>query len=72
MKSQLQNNDIKIFAGHNEGNLVTTDKFIITLMIKLYKYLTSLKKIYVDELNDTVNEKTTILLIAESKWNLLI
>ena len=41
-------------------------------MIKLYKYLTSLKKIYVDELNDTVNEKTTILLIAESKWNLLI
>ena len=57
MKSQLQDNDIKIYSAHNEGKSVIAEKIIRTLKSKIYKYMISItKNVYIDKLDDTVNE----------------
>ena len=57
MKSWLQNNDIEIYLTHNEGKSVVAEKFIRTLKIKIYKYMTSISKdVYIDKLADMVIE----------------
>ena len=50
-------NDIEIYSTHNEGKSVVTERFIITLKNKIYKYMTSVSKnVYIDKLDDIVNE----------------
>ena len=57
MKSWLQDNDVKVYSTHNEGKSVLAERFIRTLKIKIYKYMTSIsKKLYFDKLDDTVNK----------------
>ena len=42
---------------HNKGKSVAAERFIRTLKTKVYKYMTSLsKKVYIDKLDDIVNE----------------
>ena len=45
---------------HNKGKSVVAERFIRTLKIKIYKYMTSISKnVYIDELDDIVNEYNT-------------
>ena len=41
MKSWLQNNNIEIYSTRSEGKSVAVERFIRTLKIKIYKYMTS-------------------------------
>ena len=46
-----------MYSIHNEGKSVVAERFIITLKIKIYKYMTSiLKNVYIDKLDDIVDE----------------
>ena len=46
-----------MYSIHNEGKSVAAERFIGTLKTKIYKYMTSIsKKVYVDKLDDIVNE----------------
>ena len=57
MKSWLQDNDIKKYSTHNEGNSAISERFVRTLKEKIYKYLTPISKnMYIDKLDDTVNK----------------
>ena len=57
MKSWLEKNDIEMYSTHNEGKSVVAETFIRTLKNKLYKYMTSISKnVYIDKLDDIVNE----------------
>ena len=44
MKSFLQNNIIEMYSTHNEGKSVAAERFIRSLKIKIYKYMTSISK----------------------------
>ena len=56
MKSFLQNNDAKMCSTQNEEKSVI-ESFIRTLKNKIYKYMTSVSKIfYIDKLDDTVSK----------------
>ena len=56
-KIWLQDNDIEMYATHNEGKSVLAERFIKTLKNKIYKYMTSISKnVYIDKLDDIVNE----------------
>ena len=44
-KKWLQDNDIVMYSTNNEGKSVVAGRFIRTLKIKIYKYLTSISKI---------------------------
>ena len=57
MKSWIEKNDIKMYSTHNEEKVVVAEKFIRTLKLKIYKYMTSiLKNVYIDKLDDIVNK----------------
>ena len=57
MKSWLEKNDIEKYSTLNEGKSVIAERFITTLKIEIYKYMTSLSKSkYVDKLDDIVNK----------------
>ena len=57
MKSWLQDNDISMYSTHNEGKSVVAERFIRTIKIKNYKYMTSISKnVYVDKLDGIVDE----------------
>ena len=57
MKLFLQNNDIETYSTHNEGKSVVSEKCIMTLKNRIYKYMTSVSKnIYIDELDNIVNK----------------
>ena len=46
-----------MYSIHNEGKFVVTERFIRTLKSKIYKYMTSISKnVYIDKLDDIVNE----------------
>ena len=56
-KKWLKDNDNKLYSIHNEGKSVVAKRFIRTLKIKIYKYMTPISKnVYVDKLDHTVNE----------------
>ena len=56
-KERVKDNDIEMYTIHNEGKFVVAKRFIRTLKIKIYKYMTSvLKDGYIDRLDDIVNE----------------
>ena len=45
-----------MYSTHNEGKSVVAERFIITLINKIYKYMTSISKnVYFDNLGDIVN-----------------
>ena len=53
---------------HNEGKSVVTEKFIRTLKIKIYKYMTMvLKNVYIDKLDDIVDEYNNTYRTIEMK-----
>ena len=57
MKSRLKGNDIEMYSTHNEAKPVFAGRFIRTLKIKIYKYITSVSKnVYIDKLDDAVNK----------------
>ena len=57
IKSLLQDNYIEMYSTRNEGKSVVSERFIRTLMNKIYKYATSISKdVYIDKLDDIVNE----------------
>ena len=56
MKLWLEKNDIKMYSAHNKGKSVFAERFFRTLK-KNYKYMTLIsKKVYIDKLDDIVNE----------------
>ena len=56
-KKWLKDNNIEMYSTHNEEKSVVAERFIKTLMIKIYKYMTSISKnVYIDKLDDIVNE----------------
>ena len=60
MKSWLQDNNINnivMYSTQNEGKSVVAERFIRTTKNKIYKYMTSISKnVYIDKLDDIVNE----------------
>ena len=57
MKSRLKENDIEMYSTHNEAKPVFAGRFIRSLKIKMYKYITPVSKnVYIDKLDDTVNK----------------
>ena len=44
VNSSLQDNDIKIYATHNEGKIIDAERFIRTLQNKVYKFINSILK----------------------------
>ena len=58
LKKSLKDNDIEMYSVHNEGKSVVAERFIRTLKNKIYKYMTSISKIYIyiDKLDDIVDE----------------
>ena len=56
-KKWLRDNDIVIYSTHNEGKSVVAERFIRTLKIKIYKYMTSISKnVYINKLDDIADE----------------
>ena len=54
-KKWLKDNDIEMHSIRNEGKSVIAERFIRTLKIKIYKYITSVSKnVYIDKLDDIV------------------
>ena len=53
MKSRLEKNSIETYSAHDEG---IAERFISTLKSKIYKYITSILKMYIDQLDDIVNK----------------
>ena len=46
-----------MYSTHNEGKSVIAERFVRTLMNKIYKYMTSISKnVYIDKLDDIVNK----------------
>ena len=57
MKLWLQKNDIEMYSKHNEVKSVVTERLIITLKNKIYKYMTSISKsVYINKLDEIVNK----------------
>ena len=56
-RKSLKVNDIEKYSIRNEGKYVFAERFIRTLNIKIYKYISSISKnVYIDGLDDIVNE----------------
>ena len=55
-KKWLQDNNIVMYSTHNEGKSVVAERFIRTLKIKIYKYMTSISRnVYIDKLDEYNN-----------------
>ena len=60
-KKWLKDNNTEMYLIHNEGKSVVAERFIRTLMTKIYRYVTSISKnVYIDKLDDLVNEYNNI------------
>ena len=56
-KKWLKDNNIEMYSIPNKEKSVATERFIRTLKNKIYKYMTTISKnVYIDKLNDIVNE----------------
>ena len=61
MKSWLQDNKIEMYSTHNKRKSVVTERYIRTLKNKIFKYMTSMSKIFCfDKLDDIVNKYNNI------------
>ena len=45
-----------MYVIYNEGKSFVAERFIRTLKSKIYKYMTSVSNLYIDKLNDVINE----------------
>ena len=64
MRSFWQNNELKIYSTHNEGESVISGRFVRTLKNNVYKYTTSVSNnVYIDKLDDIVNKDDYISLL---------
>ena len=55
-KKRLKDNDIEIHSIQNEGKLVVAERFIRTLMTKIYKYMISISKnVHFDKLDEMIS-----------------
>ena len=55
-KKRLKDNDIEMHSIQNEGKLVVAERFIRTLMTKIYKYMTSISKnVHFDKLDEMIS-----------------
>ena len=52
MKSWLAKNGIEMYSMHNEGKSVAVEESSRTLKKKMYKYMTSISKIYRSRIYD--------------------
>ena len=60
-KKWLKDNEIEMYSIHNEGKSVVAERFIRTSKTKIYRHMTSISKnVYIDILNDIVNEYNNI------------
>ena len=56
-KKWLRDNDIVMYSTNNEGKSAVAERFVRTMKIKIYKYMTSISKnVYIDKLDDIVDE----------------
>ena len=56
-KKRLKDNDIETYSIHNEGIFVVAERFIGSLKIKIYKYMTSIPiNVYLNKIDHTVDE----------------
>ena len=55
-KKWLKDNDTEMYLIYNEGKSVVAERFIRTLKSKIYKCMTSVSNVYIDKLNDVINE----------------
>ena len=68
----MQNIVIEINSTHNEEKTDIAERFIGTLKIKIYKYITSISKNFcIDKLDDIVN-KYNNQIVEQLKPNLLM
>ena len=72
MKPWIEIYDIEMHSTDNEEKSVVAQRYIRTLKNKIYKHMTSILKniAYVDKVDDIIN--TTILIVEQLKWNLLM
>ena len=57
MESWLQDNDTEMYSTQNEGKFVVAERFIKSLINKIYKYMISVSKnVYINKLDDMVNK----------------
>ena len=56
-KKWLKDNDIETYSIHNEGIFIVAERFIGSLKIKIYKYMTSIPiNVYLNKIDHTVDE----------------
>ena len=55
-KKWLKGNESEMYSIRNEGKSVAAEGFIRTLKTKIYKYMTSISKKYINKLDDIANE----------------
>ena len=68
----LQNNDIEMYSTLNKGKSVVAERFIRTFKSKIDKDMTSVgKNVYIDRIDDTTIN-TTIKIIEQLKWKMLM
>ena len=46
-KKWLKDNDIEMYSIHDDGKSVVAERLIITLKTKIYKFMTSISKIFI-------------------------
>ena len=69
LKKWLKDNDVEMYLIHNEGKSVAAERFLRTLKTKIYKHLTAISKnVYIDKLDDIVNEYYTKTKENEKKY----
>ena len=53
----MQNNNIEMYATHNDKKSAVAERLIRTLKNKIYKYMTLISKnVFIDKLDDIVNK----------------
>ena len=68
----LQNNDIEMYSTLNKGKSVVAERFIRTFKSKIDKDMNSVgKNVYIDRIDDTTIN-TTIKIIEQLKWKMLM
>ena len=69
LKKWLKDNDVEMYSIHNEGKSFVAERFIRTLKTKIYEHMTAISKnVYIDKLDDIVNEYYTKTKENEKKY----
>ena len=72
LKSWLDKSAIEMYSTHKQGKSGFAERFIRTLKNKIYKHMTSISNnVYIDKV-DHIVINTTIHIIEQLKWDLLM